>query len=389
MRRVVVNAPTAVALAVVGLLVLAGCSGNTAPGEPSTVPGPSASGSTPGEATPEPTLEPGPVTPAGDPTVLVTGLTSPWSVVRLESGSTLISERDTAHIVEYSTPSSTRIAGTVEGVVHQGEGGLLGLAALETGDTRYLYAYYTSSSDNRIVRMPLLGAPGAYHLGAQEAILTGIAKSGNHNGGRIAFGPDGKLYATAGDAGQPNRSQDGNSLNGKILRLDPDGSVPPDNPFPGSLVYTLGHRNPQGLAWDASGQLWASEFGQNTWDEFNRIEPGKNYGWPVVEGIGQRNGYVDPVLQWKTSEASPSGLAFTRDTFFMAALRGQRLWAIYPGSPPDAAAWFTGAFGRLRDAVAGPDESLWVLTNNTDGRGGPRSGDDKLLQIRLEPLREG
>lgn len=378
----------AAATAVAGLLLLAGCS-NGEPGVPSAAPLPTTSDSPSGEATPEPTLEPGPVSPAGDPTVLVTGLTSPWSIVRLESGSALISERDTARIVEYSAPDSTRIAGVVDGVVHQGEGGLLGLAALENGDTRYLYAYYTSASDNRIVRMPLLGAPGAYRLGAQEAILTGIAKSGNHNGGRIAFGPDGKLYATAGDAGQPSRSQDLSSLNGKILRLDPDGSVPADNPFPGSPVYTLGHRNPQGLAWDASGQLWASEFGQNTWDEFNRIEAGENYGWPIVEGIGGRDGFVDPVLQWRTSEASPSGLAFTRETFFLAALRGQRLWAIYPGSPPDAVDWFTGEFGRLRDAVAGPDGSLWVLTNNTDGRGSPKPGDDKLLQVRLEPLREG
>lgn len=383
------RARSAAATTLVALLVLAGCAGGTAPGEPSAAPVPSTSGSPSDGAAPEPTLEPGPVSPAGDPTVLVTGLTSPWSIVRLSTGSALISERDTARIIEYSAPGATRIAGTVEGVVHQGEGGLLGLAALETGDTRYLYAYYTSSSDNRIVRMPLLGAPGAYRLGAQEPILTGIAKSGNHNGGRIAFGPDGKLYATAGDAGQPNRAQDGNSLNGKILRLNPDGSVPSDNPFPGSPVYTLGHRNPQGLAWDANGQLWASEFGQNTWDEFNRVEAGRNYGWPVVEGVGHRDGYVDPVLQWKTSEASPSGLAFTRDTFFLAALRGQRLWAIYPGSPADAVAWFTNEFGRLRDAVPGPDGSLWVLTNNTDGRGSPRSGDDKLLQIRLEPLREG
>ena len=165
--------------------------------------------------------------------------------------------------------------------------------------------------------------------------------------------------------------------------------MPTDNPFPGSLVYTLGHRNPQGIAWDEDGQLWASEFGQNTWDEFNRIDPGKNYGWPIVEGIGGRDGFVDPLIQWATSEASPSGLAFVHGTFFMATLRGARLWEISTatesGATPQAHAWFVGEFGRLRDAVPGPDGTLWVLTNNTDGRGSPQEGDDKLLQVALGP----
>ena len=362
---------------VVASVVLAGCS---------AAPQPRPSGQPP---LPSATAEPddGPVTPVGDPTVLVTGLTSPWSVVRLTSGSSLISERDTGTVLEYTASGTAREVGVVAGVAHGGEGGLLGLAVAGDSGTA-LFAYLTTETDNRIVRMLLIGAPGSYTLGPAEPILTGIAKAGNHNGGRIAFGPDEMLYATVGDAGTPSRAQDPNSLNGKILRMKPDGTVPPDNPFAGSLVYSLGHRNPQGLAWDDSGLLWASEFGQNTWDEFNRIEPGKNYGWPTVEGIGKTPGYVDPVYQWTTSEASPSGLAYVRDTFFMAALRGQRLWAIYPGPPVNAGDWFPRQFGRLRDAVPGPDGSLWVLTNNTDGRGSPREGDDKLLQIQLSPLRE-
>ncbi len=360
-------------------LLLVGCTPPTSespsPRAPSVSPGPSGS------------RGPG-VSPAGTPTVLATGLSAPWSIVRLSSGSALISERDSGRVLEYTADGTVRTVGTVAGVDHGGEGGLLGLAALTIDGTFNLYAYYTSATDNRIVRMPLLGAAGAYALGDQQPILTGLAKAGNHNGGRIAIGPDGLLYATVGDAGQPGRAQDENSLNGKILRMNLDGSVPGDNPFPGSLVYSMGHRNPQGLAWDASGQLWSSEFGQNTWDEFNRIEPGKNYGWPIVEGKGGRAGFVDPVLQWPTSDASPSGLAFVDNTFFMASLRGQRLWAVYP-LVPDATAWFTGEYGRLRDVVPGPDGSLWILTNNTDGRGSPRSGDDKLLQVRLVPLTEG
>jgi glucose/arabinose dehydrogenase len=319
----------------------------------------------------------------------VTGLAAPWSVVRLSNGSSLISERDSGEIIEYTVTGRVRVVGTVSGVVHQGEGGLLGLAVWEDGPSIYLFAYYTSATDNRIVRMPLVGPPGDYQLGASEVVLKGIAKSVNHNGGRLAIGPDGALYATTGDAGKPSRAQNPASLNGKILRMDMNGNIPNDNPTPGSYVYSMGHRNPQGLAWDASGQLWAAEFGQNTWDEFNRIEPGKNYGWPVVEGKGGKTGYVDPVLQWPTSEASPSGLAFVQDTFFLAALRGQRLWAIYPEGTAHAEDWFVGDFGRLRDAVPGPDGTLWVLTNNTDGRGSPRQGDDKLLQVRLVPLQEG
>ena len=167
--------------------------------------------------------------------------------------------------------------------------------------------------------------------------------------------------------------------------------MPSDNPFPDSYVYSLGHRNPQGLAWDADGQLWAAEFGQNTWDEVNRITPGANYGWPAVEGVGGVDGFTDPVVTWPTSEASPSGLVAIDGTLFLAALRGQRVWALYPlpGGQLDAVAWFTGEFGRIRDVVPAADGSLWFVTNNTDGRGEPREGDDRLLQVRLVPLQEG
>ena len=330
------------------------------------------------------------VQPAGDPTVVASGLDAPWSVVRLENGSALISERDTALVKELTAGGELREAGTISGVQPGGEGGLLGIEAVEDEDGVWLYAYFTAASDNRIVRMPIEGDAGALRLGAASVILSGIAKAGNHNGGRIKFGPDGMLYATTGDAGTSSRSQDPASLNGKILRMQPDGSAPADNPTPGSLVYSLGHRNPQGLAWDSAGQLWAAEFGQNTWDELNVIQPGHNYGWPEVEGAAGVEGFDDPVYQWSTSEASPSGLAYIDNTFFLAALRGRTLWAIYPtGDRVDAVAWFTGEFGRMRDAVPGPDGTLWVLTNNTDGRGSPAPDDDKLLEVRLTELVEG
>jgi glucose/arabinose dehydrogenase len=265
-----------------------------------------------------------------------------------------------------------------------GEGGLLGLAVM--GDQ--LYAYLTAADDNRIVRMDLTGEAGSLSLGQPEEVLTGLAKAGNHNGGRIAFGPDGMLYATVGDAGQPPRAQDEDSLNGKVLRMTPAGDVPDDNPFGDSLVYSMGHRNPQGLTWDDSGRLFAAEFGQDTWDELNLIEAGGNYGWPVVEGIADDDAYIDPVAQWTTDEASPSGLLFTRGTLFMAALKGEAVWAIYPGQY-GSSAWFPGEFGRIRDVIAGPEGTLWFLTNNTDGRGDPVENDDRLLEVRLDVFREG
>lgn len=410
------------AVAVFGLataIALSGCArpveGDPAPvppaGSPSTTSdaSPGSSASSTAEPTPVVPVEPaGPVQPVGEPTVVATDLDLPWSLVRLASGSTLVSERDTALVKEIGANGTVREVGRVPDVVPGGEGGLLGLAVTgafaepnptaRSGDTArttntlraasWLYAYTTAASDNRIVRMPLTGVPGAYRLGAPEVVFAGIPKAGNHNGGRIKFGPDGMLYVTAGDAGQPGRAQDPDDLGGKILRLTPEGTVPSDNPIPGNPLYSLGHRNPQGIAWDRDGRLWAAEFGQNTWDEFNLIEAGANYGWPIVEGIGNDPAYRNPVYQWSTSDASPSGLLWTADTFFLAALRGERLWAIYPTpARVDATGWFAGDFGRIRDVIDGPEGTIWILTNNSARS--PRNGDDKVLEVRLGPLGGG
>ena len=323
--------------------------------------------------------------------MIASGLEAPWSILRLPNGATLISERDTAVIRELLPDGSLRDAGSVAGVQPNGEGGLLGLAYLPLTDNSsganegWVYAYFTGASDNRIVRMPLTGTAGSLGLGAAEDVLTGIPAAGNHNGGRLGVGPDGMLYATAGDAGDGGRSQDQGSLNGKILRMTPTGGVPDGNPF-GTLVWSLGHRNPQGIAWDSRGRLWASEFGQNTWDELNLITPGSNYGWPVVEGAAGDPAFVDPVQQWATTDASPSGLAIVSDTLFLASLRGERLWTVWPDSGRAPAAAFEGAYGRIRDVVPGPDGTLWFITNNTDGRGDARDGDDRLLQVGIGPV---
>lgn len=380
-RRVLLAPGAALALA------LTACTVAPAP-TPSATPTPAPAPTATPTATPDPL--PAAVLPDGPVTPIATGLDAPWSVLRLPNGGVLVSERDQADIVEVGADGAVRTVTHLTEVVPGGEGGLLGLAWREGDGGRpdQVYAYFTAAGDNRIVRMPLTGDPGALTLGAPEPVFSGIPKASNHNGGRIAFGPDGMLYVTAGDAGQRDAAQDPASLAGKILRLTPDGAPAPDNPF-GTAAWSIGHRNPQGIAWDATGQLWAAEFGQNTWDELNRIDRGANFGWPVVEGQAGDARFTDPVVQWPTSEASPSGLAVIGDTLVLAALRGERVWTVYPaaaGGAPVAQPWFAGEFGRIRDVVPGPAGELWFVTNNTDGRGSPAEGDDRLLRVPTSPL---
>ncbi|MGA1837616.1 PQQ-dependent sugar dehydrogenase [Herbiconiux sp. 11R-BC] len=393
-RRAAGRAGGAVVALVVGAM-LAGCTsgdlagGESASGAASASATPSIGVTPPATATtaPTPTAAPaevlGPLVPSGDPVPIASGLPAPWSIAVLADGSVLVSERDSGEIVEIVDGQAVPVS-AVPGVVAAGEGGLLGITPLEGASGSYLYAYYTAADDNRVVRMPLGGSAGAHTLGTPEGVLTGLPKASNHNGGRIKFGPDGMLYVTAGDASVSSNAQTLDSLGGKILRITPIGTVPADNPFPGSPVWSLGHRNPQGIAWAADGTMWAAEFGQNTWDEINRITPGANYGWPAVEGIGGDPGFVDPVQEWATDVASPSGIAIVGSTIFMAGLGGERLWTI--GFDGQAAEWYGGGqLGRVRDVVRGPGSTLYLLTNNTDGRGTPRAGDDVLYRVNLVP----
>jgi glucose/arabinose dehydrogenase len=265
----------------------------------------------------------------------------------------------------------------VAGVAARGEGGLLGLAT--AGQT--VFAYITTGQDNRVVRMRYDG--GA--LTGQSPILTGIPAGSVHDGGRIAFGPDGKLYVTTGESGNPPLAQDRSSLGGKILRINPDGSIPSDNPDPASPVWSFGHRNIQGLAWDSGGRLWVTEYGANRLDEINLIQRGGNYGWPMAEGGAGTPGLIDPAIEWSVGEASPSGLAYFGGSLWVACLRGQRLYRIpvgADGSLSDPAPLFVGQYGRLRTVVAAPDGALWFTTSNRDGRGSARDGDDRILQFR-------
>lgn len=381
--------PSLLVLALTSLLVATGCAGSSAPPAPTSdartvAPAPSPTSPAPedsaGAASPE-----GRWRVAEGITVAATDLASPWSVAALPDGGVLVSERNTGLIRSVSADGEVSSLATVPDVVAGGESGLHGLAVLEQGEESWLYAYHGSAEDNRVIRAPLTEGPGGPRLGAPEVVFTGIPRAQTHNGGRIAFGPDGYLYIATGDAQDRSASQDPQALGGKILRLTPDGRPAPGNPF-GNAVWSLGHRNVQGIAWTADGAMWASEFGQNTWDELNRIEPGGNYGWPDVEGQAGDERFIDPVAVWSTDVASPSGIAAVGDTVFMTGLRGARLWAVdVLGSSEVEPVVVLEGFGRLRDAVAADDGSLWVLTNNTDGRGTPTPGDDRLLRVPLGP----
>jgi glucose/arabinose dehydrogenase len=300
----------------------------------------------------------------------------------------LVTERDSKRIVKltkgagHDSPYTASQVGLISEADPHGEGGLMGIAVSPNYNTdQLIYLYYTSPNDNRIARWRLGGRP--------EPIVTGIPIAGNHNGGRLAFGPDGFLYASTGDAGTRNRAQSRDDLGGKILRMTTDGKPAPGNPF-NTLIWSYGHRNVQGIAWDKWGRMWATEFGQNTWDEFNQIEKGKNYGWPQVEGAGKDDRYTDPVFAFPTGESSCSGATVAADTFIAACLRGQRIFmfGLGPDGPTSQAIpQLVKEYGRLRAVVTAPDNSVWVLTNNHDGR--CNSGctihrdDDRILKITV------
>ncbi|GAA4578484.1 PQQ-dependent sugar dehydrogenase [Planotetraspora phitsanulokensis] len=332
-----------------------------------------------GALTPAPLEGSAPARPSGQPRTLVTDLAVPWAIAFLPGGDALVTERDSAKLVRVTPAGQVSDVGVIDGVSPSGEGGLLGVAVSPSFATdHYVFVYFSAEGDNRVVRYRYDGG-----LSDPVPLVTGIPRGSIHNGGRLAFGPDGNLYASTGETGERGLAQDRNSLAGKILRMTLDGKPAPGNPF-GTLIWSYGHRNVQGLAWDSAGRMYATEFGQNTYDEINQIEKGHNYGWPDVEGMGGKGKYTDPLLTWSTAEASPSGLAYADGSLWAAALRGQRLWRIPlngEGRVGRPEALYTGEYGRLRAVTTAPDGTLWVGTSNKDGRGSPRQGDDRILVV--------
>jgi len=351
-------------MAAAGAALLTACTSDDAP--PAAAPVSTSSAPSAAEGIPD----------LGAPETVATGIDVPWGLAFLPDGSALVAQRDTGEILRVRAGGAGQEkVFTVPGVQASGEGGLLGLAVAEDfAETNLVYAYYTAADDNRIVRFKL-GSDAA-----PEVIFDGIDKASFHNGGRIAFGPDGMLYAGTGDAGDRPAAQDPGDVNGKILRLTPEGDPAPGNPTAGSAVWSLGHRNVQGLAWAADGTMYGIEFGQDRLDEVNVIEAGKNYGWPEVEGNGDDSRFTNPLVTWSTDEASPSGAAIAGDTLYVAALRGERLWTVpLEGGAPKAE--LSGLYGRLRTVAVAPDGALWLTTSNRDGRGDVRDGDDRILRF--------
>lgn len=317
---------------------------------------------------------------------IATGIEVPWGIVFLPGGDALVAERDSGRILRVAAAGGSPSEVARIAVRAGDEGGLLGLAASPTfASDRFVYAYHTSGDDNRIVRFPL-DAPDR-----QQLVLAGIDRGRRHNGGGLLFGPDGFLYVGTGDAADEDSAQDPTGLNGKVLRITTDGRPAAGNPNGDSPVYSRGHRNVQGLAFDGGGRLYATEFGENDVDEINLIEAGGNYGWPEVEGTSGAadtagSAFTDPLLTWPVREASPSGAAVLGSTLYVAALRGERLWAVPldgRGGVGRPTALLDGTHGRIRTVVAAPDGGLWVSTSNRDGRGEARDGDDRI--VRIEP----
>jgi glucose/arabinose dehydrogenase len=361
-------------------LVLSGCSGGSEESErprtslPTTAPAASGSGDV---ATP------------GEPTELTTGLDAPWGLTFLPDGSALVSERITGEILRVPADGGdARTVGVVPDVNATSEGGLLGIVASpDFADDRTVYASVSGARENRIVALTIAEDHDALTL--DRVLLDGIRTADRHHGGRIVIGPDGHLWIGTGDAFEPGNAADDDSLNGKILRIATDGSVPRDNPGD-SPIYSSGHRNVQGIAFGPDGTAYASELGHRTWDEVNVLRAGGDYGWPESEGT-QGSAGEEPIAVIHPDDASPSGVAYAQGSLWIGALGGRRLWQLPVdgrAATAEPIAHYRGTYGRIRTVEAAPDGSLWIITSNTDratwGGTEPRPGDDRILRIEVD-----
>jgi glucose/arabinose dehydrogenase len=328
--------------------------------------------------------------------VIAKNLKIPWEIVLLPDGGYLIPERD-GHLYFISNDNESRVE--IQGVRHKGEGGLLGAVIHpQFSENRFLYLYLTTQSGdeltNQVERYTL--NLEKKQLENRTVILANIPGAANHDGGRLVFSPDGKLFVTTGDAQQPALAQNTQSLAGKILRVNDDGSIPTDNPF-GNAVYSYGHRNPQGLAWDVRGRLWETEHGpsgaETGNDEINVIEKGKNYGWPEIRGKQQKEGMVTPVLESGTDDTwAPGGAIVWEDHLVFTGLRGERLYLTHitdDGTLGELYYYFAETFGRLRAIALDPSgDWFYLATSNTDGRGTPQAEDDKVFKLNISLIHE-
>jgi glucose/arabinose dehydrogenase len=385
---------------IVAALLLVGTTACTSDDPDTSGPDTVTASESPDSETTSPTAEPSPTdTETADPPsspeppavrqVQVAGtvasdLEVPWGMGFLPDGRALITQRNSALVSVVERDGSVRdVHRFTDVATDTSEGGLLGLAVSpDFANDQTFFVYLTTGEDNRVISLRLTGDT----VSDVRPILTGIPRGSIHDGGQLKFGPDGFLYVSTGETGVPDLAQDRDSLGGKILRITADGRPAPDNPDPASPVWTLGHRNVQGLTFDDQDRLWATEFGSDVWDELNLIEAGNNYGWPAVEGNADQQGYVDPRVQWRPDDASPSSVAYADGSLWVAALNGSRLWEVpltRAGETRQPRSYFVGDYGRLRAVIAAPDGSLWLTTSNRDGRGSPAPQDDRILRITL------
>lgn len=316
--------------------------------------------------------------------IVATNLEIPWEIVFLDKNVILVAERK-GRLVKIENGQKQVIA-LINDVKSEGEGGLLGMALHPNfSENRWIYLYMTVERDSGTkneVRKYVLGENG---ISDEEIILSGIEGAIIHNGGRLKFGPDGYLYVATGDANQSNLAQDTNSMAGKILRIKDDGSVPVDNPF-NNEIYSYGHRNVQGIAWDSTNRLWATEHGPSTMDEVNLIVAGGNYGWPEITGGETREGMITSVINSGSSETwAPSGMEIVDDWIYFVGLRGQNLYRMKARAENvELERLLDGVYGRMRFIRLGKDGYFYIGTNNTDGRGQAKADDDKIVKIFLE-----
>jgi glucose/arabinose dehydrogenase len=322
----------------------------------------------------------------GGPVELTTDLEAPWGLTFLPDESALVSERITGEIVRIPAQGGDpQTVGVVPDVHASSEGGLLGIVASpEFATDRTVFASVSGEEQNRIVALTI--ADDYRSLAIDRVLLDGIQTADRHHGGRIVIGPDGHLWIGTGDAFEPDNAAAAESLNGKILRIAVDGSIPRDNPG-SSPICSSGHRNVQGIAFGPDGTPYASELGHRTWDEVNVLRPGADYGWPQTEGIAGSTGEV-PIATLRPDDASPSGVAYAKGSLWIGALGGQRLWQLPVqgrAATADPIAHFVGDYGRIRTVEAAPDGSLWIVTSNTDratwGGTDSRAGDDRILRV--------